>query len=105
MPRSVSLYLDDKDIAILDRLTRTERRSRSAMVGELIRRYAQIAEAEGLERHPLFRSFSAAELAQFLREDRKTSKQEVPELPTFRSGGALVDVADRDALYQAMEGR
>jgi len=29
----------------------------------------------------------------------------IPSLPTFRSGGALVDVADRDALYQAMEGR
>lgn len=26
-------------------------------------------------------------------------------LPTFHSGGAFVDVADRDALYQAMEGR
>ncbi len=26
-------------------------------------------------------------------------------LPKFRSGGALVDVADRDALYHAMEGR
>ena len=26
-------------------------------------------------------------------------------LPTFRSGGALVDVADREALYRAMEGR
>ncbi len=26
-------------------------------------------------------------------------------LPTFRSGGHLVDIADRDALYQAMEGR
>ncbi len=32
-------------------------------------------------------------------------KEELPPLPTFRSGGALVDVADRDALYQAMEGR
>jgi Arc/MetJ family transcription regulator len=29
----------------------------------------------------------------------------LPSLPTFNSGGALVDVADRDALYQAMEGR
>jgi hypothetical protein len=29
----------------------------------------------------------------------------IPPLPTFHSGGALVDVADRDALYQAMEGR
>ena len=26
-------------------------------------------------------------------------------LPTFKSGGPLVDIADRDALYQAMEGR
>ena len=26
-------------------------------------------------------------------------------LPVFHSGGALVDIADRDALYQAMEGR
>jgi Ribbon-helix-helix protein, copG family len=32
-------------------------------------------------------------------------RQEVPPLPTFDSGGTLVDVADRDALYQAMEGR
>lgn len=30
---------------------------------------------------------------------------ELPPLPVFRSGGHLVDVADRDALYHAMEGR
>lgn len=30
---------------------------------------------------------------------------ELPELPRFDSGGAKVDVADREALYQAMEGR
>ena len=30
---------------------------------------------------------------------------DVPPLPTFHSGGALVDIADRDALYHAMEGR
>ncbi len=29
----------------------------------------------------------------------------VPVLPKFNSGGAFVDIADRDALYQAMEGR
>ena len=29
----------------------------------------------------------------------------IEPLPTFHSGGAQVDVADRDALYQAMEGR
>ncbi len=42
-------------------------------------------------------------LRMLLRTAKK--KNEVPPLPTFRSGGALVDVADRDALYQAMEGR
>ena len=38
-----------------------------------------------------------------LRSHRKRPK--IVALPTFHSGGALVDVADRDALYQAMEGR
>jgi hypothetical protein len=31
--------------------------------------------------------------------------EEPGPLPTFDSGGALVDVADRDALYRAMEAR
>jgi len=31
--------------------------------------------------------------------------QKMPPLPTFKSGGPLVDIADREALYQAMEGR
>jgi hypothetical protein len=26
-------------------------------------------------------------------------------LPSFKSGGAMVDIADREALYRAMEGR
>jgi hypothetical protein len=30
---------------------------------------------------------------------------ELSPLPVFHSGGAFVDIADRDALYQAMEGR
>jgi hypothetical protein len=38
-----------------------------------------------------------------LRDQRK--REALPELPVFHSGGALVDIADRDALYQAMEGR
>jgi hypothetical protein len=29
----------------------------------------------------------------------------LPELPTFHGGSELVDIADRDALYRAMEGR
>lgn len=37
---------------------------------------------------------------------QRTPKQDaLPPLPAFDSGGELVDIADRDALYQAMEGR
>lgn len=32
-------------------------------------------------------------------------KGKMPPLPTFRGGRILVDVADREALYEAMEGR
>lgn len=35
----------------------------------------------------------------------RKSKPDQPILPVFRSGGNLVDISDRDALYQAMEGR
>jgi metal-responsive CopG/Arc/MetJ family transcriptional regulator len=38
-----------------------------------------------------------------LRSQRR--RETIPPLPTFRSGGTLVDITDRDALYQAMEGR
>jgi len=38
-----------------------------------------------------------------LRSQRKRGA--IPPLPTFHSGGALLDIADRDALYHAMEGR
>ena len=33
------------------------------------------------------------------------SPAELAPLPAFHGGGAVVDIADRDALYQAMEGR
>jgi hypothetical protein len=36
-----------------------------------------------------------------LRAQRK--KTSLPPLPTFDSGGMLVDIADRDALYDAMD--
>jgi plasmid stability protein len=37
--------------------------------------------------------------------DEPLAPTELPALPTFDGGGARVDVADRDALYHAMEGR
>ncbi len=39
-----------------------------------------------------------------LLQSKKSMVSQGP-LPTFESGGPLVDIADRDALYQAMEGR
>jgi len=38
-------------------------------------------------------------------ESRSRAAPEAPPLPSFDGGGAFVDIADRDALYRAMEGR
>ena len=35
----------------------------------------------------------------------KQRRSGLPPLPSFKSGGALVDIADREALYRAMEGK
>lgn len=37
--------------------------------------------------------------------DPPPARPKLPALPAFDGGGCLVDIADRDALYQAMEGR
>ena len=37
--------------------------------------------------------------------DRPFPPKKLPPLPTFNSGGELVDIADRNALYDAMEDR
>lgn len=38
-------------------------------------------------------------------ETPKATDRELPPLPTFDGGRPRVDVADRDALYDLMEGR
>jgi Ribbon-helix-helix protein, copG family len=58
---------------------------------------------EAARRHCTISELVEAALRQFL--DRREAPGSIPPLPSFDSGGALVDVADRDALYQAMEGR
>lgn len=40
-----------------------------------------------------------------LLDGNTTKGSELPPLPSFDLGAASVDVADRDALFQAMEGR
>jgi hypothetical protein len=37
--------------------------------------------------------------------ERRPRARALPRLPRFDGGGAFVDIADRDALYRAMEGR
>jgi hypothetical protein len=43
-------------------------------------------------------------LRNLFRAQKKKNADLLP-LPVLHSGGALVDIADRDALYQAMEGQ
>jgi hypothetical protein len=38
-------------------------------------------------------------------EQAGETRAKLPPLPSWRSGGERVDVADRDALYRAMDGR
>jgi hypothetical protein len=40
-----------------------------------------------------------------LLEPQPETQGDLPPLLSFDGGGALVDVADRDALYKVMEGR
>jgi len=35
----------------------------------------------------------------------KKDQRAIPPLPSFKSGGAMVEIADREALYDAMERR
>ncbi len=35
---------------------------------------------------------------------QKPQPRRLPPLPTFKSGGLLVDIADRESLYPVMEG-
>lgn len=37
--------------------------------------------------------------------DEQPPKGDLPDLPTFRSGGYLVDVSDREALYSTMDAK
>jgi hypothetical protein len=45
------------------------------------------------------------EMALRLLFQNKKSRRDLPPLPEFSSGGQFVEVADRDALDRAMEGR
>jgi hypothetical protein len=40
-----------------------------------------------------------------LLQQPRGGRRDLPPLPRWKSGGALVDIDDRDAVYEAMEGR
>jgi len=58
---------------------------------------------EALRRGCTMSELLEAALRAFLVPKAKT--EELPSLPAFKSGGPLVDIADREALYEAMERR
>ncbi|UCF69233.1 MAG: ribbon-helix-helix protein, CopG family [Acidobacteriota bacterium] len=72
-----TLKIDDSVFARLKREAARQRRTMSGLVEEALR----------------------------LLFSTQKKQTELPPLPSFESGGTLVDIADRDALYQAMEGR
>lgn len=46
-----------------------------------------------------------AALRLLLEGEREKKPPRLPPLPSCKLGGALVDIADREALYETMEGR
>lgn len=72
-----TLNIDDSIMALLKREAARQRRTMSELVEAALRLLLQAPK----------------------------SRRSLPPLPSFKSGGALVDIADREALYQAMEGR
>ncbi len=60
---------------------------------------------EAAKRDTTISELVEAALRLMLEPARRSVRAEAEPLPAFDMGGAYVDVADRDALYQAMEGR
>lgn len=79
MGKTISVYVDDQNLSALDRLAKSERRSRSSMLGEVIRRYIQQISGADEENNPYFRSFTSRELNEFLKEDGKIPPRKIKE--------------------------
>jgi hypothetical protein len=60
-----------------------------------------------LKRDAVRRGLTLSELVELalhaMFEPQKQPPNRLPKLPRFRMGRALVDIADRDALYDAMD--
>jgi hypothetical protein len=51
----------------------------------------------------LLRTLQRFWLHSFRRRERRNQAPLLPPFPTFNSGGALVDIADRNALYDLLD--
>lgn len=60
---------------------------------------------EAAKRERTMSELVEAGLRLLFQSERSGASPKLPELPTLRSGGHIVDVADRDALFQAMDAR
>jgi hypothetical protein len=77
--KRTTLVLDENQFTELKKLAAAERRTLSAVTEEIIRL-----------------GFAAR---------RKRKRRKLLPLPSWKMGKFKVDIADRDALYEAMEGR
>lgn len=77
MPRQVRFVLEERDIAVLDYLAKSECRTRSEMLGEILRRYEVLTRLPLLEDNPMVRSFTDQELKEFIKEDTAVDKEVV----------------------------
>jgi hypothetical protein len=60
---------------------------------------------EATKRKTTISELVEASLRLYLENEKLKKGKSIPPLPVFSLGGASVDIADREALYQAMEGR
>jgi hypothetical protein len=60
---------------------------------------------EAAKRKTTISELVEASLRLFLENEKEKKRRNIPPLPVFSLGGAFIDIADREALYQAMEGR
>ena len=60
---------------------------------------------EAAKRKTTISQLVEAALRLFLENEKEKKRRGYTPLPAFSLGGAFVDIADREALYQAMEGR
>jgi hypothetical protein len=68
---------------------------------ELDDRIVALLEDEATRQGKTISELAESAIRHFLGSGQK--KTELPELPTFRSGGALVNIDSREALHDAMD--